>query len=913
MSDPTTRLRRAETLFHEALRQAPAERPEFLRRACAGDDDLLGQVERLLASDAEDDGFLTAPAIGREFVMPSPESLGQLTGGTPAPPAQRRIGAYQLVRLLGSGGIANVWLARRVDEHFEKEVAIKLIKRGMDTEAILARFRQERQLLARLEHPNLARLIDGEATDDGRPYLVMELVDGVPIHRYCAARELSVAQRIRLSLEICGAVQYAHQNLVIHRDIKPGNILVTADGRPKLLDFGIAKVLTPKAGEATSVTAGEARLMTPEYASPEQIRGGAVTTSSDIYSLGVVLYELLTTQSPYGSSPRTRGELERLVCEREAPRPSTRVLRAARTAPAMPETAATGRTAAPAPRTLNPEPPLWPEGDPVRLSRLLRGDLDTILLKALAKEPGRRYASVEQLAEDLRRYLVRLPIAARPPTWGYRSRRFIQRHTAGVIAAGLAVVAIVAGLIVSSTAYLRADAALKREAAQRELADQRRHEAETARAQALAESAKVRATNDFLQELLATDDPVLKLRPSVQLRTLLDEAGRALDGGALSDQPEVEAAVRTTIGRTYTDLRMPNLGEPHLRRALALRGPDVAERIETADTMAQLARSLCEQSMFAEGIPLHRRALAARRALAPDDEEALMRRQWSLSTALRDDGRPEEAEPVAREALEIALRLYGPRHANTAESRFRLGFILSVHRKLDEAEAQQREALALQRALLGARHPACGESLLRLGQTLIRKRQAAEGESLVREAVQVLREAYGEEHPSTSRARSNLARLLASRGSYGEAEALLAEVAENASRYYGYRNSNVGNVLLVWARVRAQRGDLAGAEPLMREALELFTADVGPDHSYTQSGRLALADLLVRQGCFADAEPLLLEAHGTGDGAGERGGADRRRVAERLADLYEKWSDAEPDERLREHAAEWRERAADPE
>jgi len=886
VSDPTTRLRRAEALFHEALQRPSTERAEFLRQRCGDDVQLIHDVERLLAADAGEDGFLTSPALGPDFEMPAPDTLGDAA-------RTRRIGPYQLVRLLASGGIGHVWLARRIDEHFEKDVALKLIKRGMDTDAILERFRQERQVLARLEHPNIARLIDGGATDDGLPYLVMEYVDGLPIDEDCRRRGLSVRQRLVLFREVCAAVAYAHRNLVVHRDLKPGNILVTDDGRPKLLDFGIAKVLAAEADGAPRTTTRFGPLMTPEYASPEQIRGEPVTTASDVYSLGVMLYELLTTLKPYEATP-TRRDFERVVCETEPQRPSTRVLRAAAGADAEL-------------RTPRAEPAGWPEGDPARLARVLAGDLDTILLKTLRKEPIQRYTSVEQLSEDLRRYLERLPIAARPPTWAYRSRRFVQRHTAGVVASTVALTAVVTGLVVSSVAYVQAEAARRREVEQRGIADTRRAEAEAAQLAATAEAGKVRATNAFLQELLSTNDPLLKLRPDIRLRDLLDEAGRSLAAGVLTDQPEVEAAVRLMIGRTYTDMKMPALGEPHLRRALELQPAlSGSESLGTADAWAELARCLCEQRQFDEGIALHRRALALLRALDPGDEATLMRRLWSLSTALRDHNELAEAEDLAREALELALRVYGMRHEATAESRFRLGWILSSRRALDDAEPKLRTALAVQQELLGPAHPACGETLLRLGNTLALKRQYDQAEGLLREAIQVLERSLGPEHPRTSRAASNFARFLTRRGRFDEAETLFQQIAENARQYYGYENGQVASALSSRARVRVQRGDLAGAESLMREALALFAADLGPDDSYTQIQRLDLADLLTRQGCFAAAEPLLLEAHASAARRMQDDPHALQTVLERMVRFYDAWCDAEPDPQRCAQAEHWR-------
>jgi serine/threonine protein kinase/tetratricopeptide (TPR) repeat protein len=347
-----------------------------------------------------------------------------------------RVGSYRLVREIGQGGMGTVYLAVRDDDAFHKRAALKILKRGMDTDAIVRRFRTERQILAGLDHPNIARLLDGGTTPDGRPYLVMEFVDGAPLVEFADARQLDTAARLDIFLQVAAAVQYAHQNLVIHRDLKPANVLVTRDGVPKLLDFGIAKLLNPEmAGHTLAPTAAGLQLMTPEYASPEQVRGEAVTTATDVYSLGVLLYELLTGRRPYRITSRAVADIARVVSEAEPLRPSVAIGE-----PAGAETdPATGTTR---PGTRPPGP-----ADTHRLRRQLEGDLDNIVLKALSKEPVRRYASVDQFAEDVRRHLAGLPVLARHDTLGYRMSKFVRRHRGAVVAAAAVVVALVTGIV----------------------------------------------------------------------------------------------------------------------------------------------------------------------------------------------------------------------------------------------------------------------------------------------------------------------------------------------------------------------------------------------------------------------------------------------------------------------------------
>jgi eukaryotic-like serine/threonine-protein kinase len=390
-------------IFQEALDLPPSERIAFVAAASAGNNDLRREVESLLAAEETSDGFLSEAAVA--FV---PEALDEIEDNN----LGRRIGPYQIVRQIGSGGMGAVYLAERVDE-FRRQVALKLMRPGMDSRAVVSRFRYERQILAGLDHPNIAKLLDGGATDDARPYFVMEYVEGMPIDAWCAKHAAGIPDRLRLFLQVCAAVQYAHQNLVVHRDLKPGNILVATDGTPKLLDFGIAKLLRQEeAQETAGLTQMGVRLMTPEFASPEQVRGLPVTTATDVYSLGVILYELLSGRPPYLFETRSPVEVEHIVTTREAPPPSSI---------AAPESA-----------------------------RRLTGDLDVIVLKALEKDPQRRYISVEQFAADIQRHLDGIPILARPQTWRYRAGRFARRNRVPVLAASLIVLSLAGGLVAAT-------------------------------------------------------------------------------------------------------------------------------------------------------------------------------------------------------------------------------------------------------------------------------------------------------------------------------------------------------------------------------------------------------------------------------------------------------------------------------
>ncbi len=530
---------RVKQFVDQAILTAPGERSAYLDAACGEDPELRQEVESLLAAHEQaGTNFLKEPAV--DF---------KSAASAPAARAHSRIGVYQIIDQLGHGGMGEVYRAARADGQYDQQVAIKLVRVGLDTSFLLERFRHERQILASLDHPNIFFFIDWGTTESITPYLVMELLEGVPIDQYCDAHKLSVTQRLQLFRQVCGAVQYAHQRLVIHRDLKPSNVLVTKEGVPKLLDFGIAKILDP-GGEAQT-TLGQS--MTPEYASPEQIRGETITTASDVYSLGVVLYGLLTGCSPYGVNTNTAHELSRAILETEPQRPSTVVLK--------PKVVPPGAT------KINAEPlnvagvTIAGEGSPAKLRRRLQGDIDNILLMALRKEPQRRYASVEQFAEDIRRHLAGLPVSAARDSWNYRTGKFVRRHRVGIIAAGMALIALIVGvgLIVREARIARAE---------RERADQRFNDVRK-----LANSL-IFELHDSIMDLPGST-PARKLLVSRALEYLDSLARQAKDDTSL--QRELATAyerVGDVLGYTY----LPNLGDTQgalqsYRKALAIREP----------------------------------------------------------------------------------------------------------------------------------------------------------------------------------------------------------------------------------------------------------------------------------------------------------------------------------------------------
>ena len=499
---------RVRKVFDDALERPAKDRSAYLRVVCARDDELRREVETLLASHDQSEDFLATPAAHLSQILLHDSQVVTHDDDPDEFPAGYRIGPYQFERRIGRGGMGTVWLATRHDREYHKKVAIKMVKRGMDSQEILRRFRTERQVLANLDHPNIARLIDGGSTPDGLPYLVMEYVEGTPIDQYCERHKLSITDRLQLFRAVCSAVQFAHQNLVVHRDIKTGNILVTADGAAKLLDFGIAKLLSPQSSTLDlAQTRPGTRPMTVDYASPEQIRGEPITTATDVYSLGVLLYRLLTGKMPYGADVRTQAALQHAICEKEPLRPSAVILTDEKSAvpaatqkiEAVDETRDKARQ---------------------RLRKKLAGDLDNIILMALRKEPDRRYVSAGQFSEDIGRYLNGQPVMARLDTPGYRLAKFVRRNTKGVAAAGLAGAALI---VVAALSQRSAhDAAAARAQAERTLMETRHqlisaylaggdpaHALEAARAAYAASPGSVLARLDIAAAATASGDRIL--------------------------------------------------------------------------------------------------------------------------------------------------------------------------------------------------------------------------------------------------------------------------------------------------------------------------------------------------------------------------------------------------------------------
>ena len=651
---------RADRIAIEVLEAEPGARAALVVERCAGDEPLRRLVESLLAEAHRLDDFLVEPIAeasmaGAHFVdFVAPDARDEDF-------TDRRVGPWRIVREIGRGGMGLVYEVERADGVVRQRAALKLIKRGMDSEAIAARFQTERQILAALDHPHIARLIDGGATDDGRPYLVMERVEGLPLDRWCAARALSIENRLALFIVICGAVQYAHQRLVVHRDLKPSNILVTADGQPKLLDFGVAKLLDPDGRDDATLDAN--RLLTPRYASPEQLGGVPVSTASDVYALGVLLYELMTGRAPYRIVTTSASEMLRAINEQAPVRPSLAV-----TQPVAGTTAANDATAPLASDAV--------EREGRRLAQRLRGDIDHIVLKALAKEPSQRYGSAAELRDDLARHLAGEPIRATVPTWRYRARKFVARNRAAVAATSIAVVALIVGTGVATWQAVRADR-------QRDLAE-----------------ARFQDTRKLARSMLFEINDELSSGPTAAREKLVRTALEYLD--RLSSErlePDLQRDVAEGYERIADIVGNPgenNLGRPeeakrHRQQALVIRRrlldahPDNAVDVRGMYTISIRLGEVLRYTGPAEEAARYFTAAEgyARRQLAllPDDARAatdvFVSRRYAAGI-LFTSGRPNLHRPAEAKAAFVALIADLDAYLAKHESTPRLASVLNV-------------------------------------------------------------------------------------------------------------------------------------------------------------------------------------------------------------------------------------------
>jgi eukaryotic-like serine/threonine-protein kinase len=828
-----------------ALERDPSQRTAFLDDVCSGNDKLRAEVESLLSAH-RDAAYLSESAFTTEMVD--------------SPPVTRVLGPYRLLKKLGEGGMGQVWLAEQTAP-VRRKVALKLIRAGMYDDSALRRFQSERQSLAIMDHPAIAKVFDAGATPDGHPYFAMEYVPGVAVTNYCDEKKLKIRDRLELFIRACEGVQHAHHKAIIHRDLKPANILVVeVDGKPmpRIIDFGLAKPLTPYfSGESMHTLAGSF-VGTPGYMSPEQADPGIqdVDTRTDVYSLGVVLYELLTGFLPFDAAQWKKLPLEELLRhlrEEDPPRPSTKVS-AARDASAS-NAQARGT-------------------EPTQLASALRGDLDWITMKAMDKDRNRRYGTPSEIAADIRRYLKNELVLARPASAGYRLRKYVRRHRVGVATA--------AGLFLLLTGFAALQAVqLRRITRERDRADR---------------------VAQFMTNMFNVSNPSESRGNTITAREILDKASKDI-GTGLSQDPELQASMLDLMGRVYSHLGLYAKGQELLSPALEIRRRVLGPRnLDTLWSMVNLANALSDQAKFPEadklyeevietgrriGAPARRRVIAAmnnlainlldegrladaekmqrdivetqRRSLGPEAPDTLTTVS-NLALTVRSQGHFAEAVNLDRQVLEARRRTLGSDHPDTLRSAANLALdLVAVQGHDTESEQLIRATLETQRRIVGPEHPDTLVSMDALSQALLQQNKFAEAEAVTRQVLEILHRTRGPEHPRTLHALSNLAAVLDREGNHTEAARQFRELWEVQRRVRGpeHPDALLSETNLAAALLGAKQ--LVEAEKLARDALATERRTLGDENSQTLEQMYILSNILQQLGRATEAETLLRE------------------------------------------------------
>jgi serine/threonine protein kinase/tetratricopeptide (TPR) repeat protein len=791
--------RSLDEIMRRAAALGPRERLAYLQNACGGDTVLFEALQRI---------------SGDWFAPPPDEQPASADEIEADRKPGEHIGPYRIMRVLGRGGMGEVYLCERADEQFRKHVAIKLVSRSLVSKQVQTRLRTERQILATLDHPNIARLLDGGTTKEGIPFLVMEYVDGEPIDTFCDKRKLTVEQRLQLFRTVCSAVHAAHQNLVVHRDLKPSNILVTSDGTPKLLDFGIAKLLDVRQTSHTvAVTQADIRILTPGHASPEQVRGDPITTASDVYVLGVLLYEMLCGQRPFNVTGLRLIDIEKVICNEQAALPSEALARA--DAPLATRIANERGTT------------------PQRLKRQLAGDLDNIVMMAMRKEPERRYSSAEQLSGEVDLHSRGMPVIARGDTLTYHMRKFVQRHKLSVAAAA-AFVLLLAGFAV--TTYLQA----QRISAERDIAHAQRTQAEAARTRA-------ERVATFLVDLFRRADPNEARGQNITAREILERGARKIEV-ELANEPATQAQLMDAIGRVYLGLGEEDKALPLLERSLNLRrelyGPNDSL---TAESLRSLGDAALAKGNLDKAQQLLEEALRTQVAREGPQAETVTATLNSLALMHRHRGNFAQAEKLLHQCLQRYLVAFGERDSRTTSVMNELANILLNRGAYVDAERLYRRALAVDRELLGTNHPQIALQIGSLATSLMRQGRIDEAEPLFREALPILRRVLGVEHADTIAAISSFGRLLQRKGDLAGAENALREAVALGENARGVEHWLVGYNMVGLAAVLHEQGRPREAEAFFQSALAIFGKALPPDHPYVGSALTGLARI------YADA------------------------------------------------------------
>ena len=807
------RWQKIQSVFDEVVEAAPAERPGRLAEHCQNDTDLRKSVEALLASDQRtEDPFMNAIGAAAESLLEEHQDRLLNT----------RVGQYRVVSILGHGGMSTVYRGERDDSQYQQTVAIKVLHHATLHPRLRSRLHSERHILATLDNPSIARLIDSGDLEDGTPYLVMEHVDGESIDAYCDSRTLFVRERLEVFIQVCAAVQYAHRNLVVHRDIKASNIFVTADGAPKLLDFGIAKMLAPESLTHTlPVTRLQERILTPENAAPEQVLGRPITTATDIYSLGVLLYQLLTGRSPYRLRSYSQLQLERAICMDDPPRPSQLVV-----AKLSDETDA-DRSRISDRRGLSPQ----------RLRARLSGDLDAIIAKAMRKEPDRRYASVEALADDLSRHLLGRPVLARQGDWRYNTAKFMRRHLLPVaaIAAAFLVLMVIAG----GTLW-------------------QNHRIELAREATAQERDHAQQVSGFLVDVFAQADPYNALGREPTAKDLLDRgAEKILSNSNL--QPEVRAQLLESIGLAYRRQGASDRAVPLFEQAVAIRREEhPVDRHRLAAALANLARALQDggQLTSAEGYLVQALEMSRNADATPSLQTADVLVQFG-QFALDAKSDPARATQLLSKALDIYRTTTGSENVSVASTLSNLASVAVWKGDFVTAERYQREAMTIFQATISRNHPDHAAALATLGYILAQRDKYSEAEEALNEALEIERNVFGPNNQHVAETEAHLGILYEREGDLPRAIEATQQAVRIATDRLGPNHYLTGYYLDNLAGLYLNAGNLTDAEKYAHEALAVYARSLPARHLYVASTRRLLGEILLQRGQQAAAESEL--------------------------------------------------------
>lgn len=773
---PTDNWLQLKELFDELYGSSAGARANRLREIREGDPELATRLEAMLADVDDGDEFLSGIVVSAVEGLDS-DRHSRIVG--------RHFGAYRVTSHLARGGMGDVYVAERDDGAFEQRVAIKLIGRGLIDREAEARFATERRILAKLNHPNIARILDGGTTPEGLAYLVMELVEGEPIDAYCRRHGLSVRQRLELFRAVCAAVEFAHQHLVVHRDIKPSNILVTPEGTPKLLDFGIAKLLggDDNDAELTQVTS---RMLTPDFASPEQVLGRPVTTATDVYALGVLLYVLLTEQRPFSTAGLRPSELERVVVETPPARPSQAVL----------QHAAGGRARA----------------------RRLRGDLDNIVMKALRKAPERRYRSADRLSADVRRHLEGRPVSAQGYSWPYVFRKFVQRNLVPVGVGSAVLAAGFAGALYHTKSITGE------------------------RDRVRAEAEKADATARFLVDIFRLSDSDETAGETITAKEILAIGAERLRED-LRDQPETRAMLGTTIGTVYDNLGLYEEARTQLVEAIRLR-EEIGDLPGLVESLRMLGTVQYELGEVDAAVASQERALAINRELLPADHVDVAANLNDLGHAVYGTGDYDGAIRHYQAAIGMLERLGETAHPVYADTLHDLGQVQQLKGELDAAESNLRKALDYALERYGERHSSTAIFMHDLAVVLHEMDRFEVAEAMYLRVLNLERQLIGEDHPDREAAMTNIGRLYMDMHRLDDAEAYLRQAAEFAARTRGPRHVFTAYDLVNLANLLTVKGETAEAQETFLLALDIYAEALAPDHPYIASASVGYAALL---------------------------------------------------------------------